>query len=284
MRRGPAAYRGPSCASVEVPGERSGWGWGRPDANLAICPLLPYAPPPSLPAGYVIPTSVVRHFLADYEHSGAYAGFPSLVGDSAALRLAWKAVDVPACCRQPGLSKQKGGPAGGVMAPAGPPAPLMPLPPLHSAPLLQQNIVWQEMDSKALKRAYNMQTHQKGVLVGGHRHAAGGWWVRAAYMRLRPTAARLHSQPVQMPQHQCSLSNPAHPPQPKQVRSVTEASDEAGTLRPDDILLAIDSEHGVVVVGWCVVGLGCVGGFSWLTLHPDYILLPIDGERECGYP
>jgi hypothetical protein len=29
-----------------------------------------------------------------------------------------------------------------------------------------QNIVWQEMDSKALKRAYHMQPHQKGVLVG----------------------------------------------------------------------------------------------------------------------
>lgn len=28
-----------------------------------------------------------------------------------------------------------------------------------------QNIVWQEMDSKALKRAYGMEPHQKGVLV-----------------------------------------------------------------------------------------------------------------------
>ena len=27
------------------------------------------------------------------------------------------------------------------------------------------NIVWQEMDSKALKRAYGMGPHQKGVLV-----------------------------------------------------------------------------------------------------------------------
>ncbi|KAL4421535.1 hypothetical protein ABPG75_010826 [Micractinium tetrahymenae] len=55
--------------------------------------------------GYVIPTSVVRHFLTDFQRHGKYNGFPSL------------------------------------------------------------NIVWQEMDSKALKRAYGMQPHQKGVLV-----------------------------------------------------------------------------------------------------------------------
>ncbi|PSC68151.1 protease Do-like 9 [Micractinium conductrix] len=55
--------------------------------------------------GYVIPTSVVHHFLADYKRNGTYTGFPSL------------------------------------------------------------NVVWQELDSKALKRAYDMQPHQKGVLV-----------------------------------------------------------------------------------------------------------------------
>lgn len=55
--------------------------------------------------GYVIPTSVVRHFLMDYTKNGKYTGFPSL------------------------------------------------------------NLVWQEMDSKALKRAYGMMPHQKGVLL-----------------------------------------------------------------------------------------------------------------------
>ncbi|PRW60277.1 Protease Do-like 9 [Chlorella sorokiniana] len=55
--------------------------------------------------GYVIPTSVVRHFIEDYKRNGRYTGFPSL------------------------------------------------------------NVVWQEMDSKALKRAYRMEPHQKGVLV-----------------------------------------------------------------------------------------------------------------------
>jgi S1-C subfamily serine protease len=56
--------------------------------------------------GYVIPTSVVRHFLEDYNRTdGHYTGFPSL------------------------------------------------------------NIAWQEMDSKALKRAYGLGPHEKGILV-----------------------------------------------------------------------------------------------------------------------
>ena len=51
-----------------------------------------------------------------------------------------------------------------------------PLPPAlaFSCPLLQ-NIVWQEMDSKALKRAYGMQPHQKGVLVRGAGRPASVW-------------------------------------------------------------------------------------------------------------
>jgi S1-C subfamily serine protease len=55
--------------------------------------------------GYVIPTSVVRHFLQDIHRNGRYTGFPGL------------------------------------------------------------NISWQELDSKALKKAYGLGPHQKGVLV-----------------------------------------------------------------------------------------------------------------------
>jgi PDZ domain len=56
--------------------------------------------------GYVIPTSVVRHFLEDVVRNGRYTGFPSL------------------------------------------------------------NIGWQELDSSAaLKRAYKLDPHQKGILV-----------------------------------------------------------------------------------------------------------------------
>ena len=55
--------------------------------------------------GYVIPTSVVRHFLEDVHRNGKFNGFPSL------------------------------------------------------------NIGWQEFDSKALKRAYGLGPHEKGVLV-----------------------------------------------------------------------------------------------------------------------
>ena len=47
-----------------------------------------------------------------------------------------------------------------------------------------QNIVWQEMDSKALKRAYGMQPHQKGVLVSNEE---AGWLVGEM---LLPAAAR----------------------------------------------------------------------------------------------
>ena len=56
-----------------------------------------------------------------------------------------------------------------------------PLPPAlaFSCPLLQ-NIVWQEMDSKALKRAYGMQPHQKGVLVRGAGQLACGEAAAAA--------------------------------------------------------------------------------------------------------
>ncbi|KAI7836909.1 hypothetical protein COHA_009241 [Chlorella ohadii] len=68
--------------------------------------------------GYVIPTSVVRHFLEDFKRHQRYTGFPSLVG----------------------------GRVGGWVG-------------------RMRNVVWQEMDSKALKRAYNMEPHQKGVLV-----------------------------------------------------------------------------------------------------------------------
>ncbi len=55
--------------------------------------------------GYVIPSSVVRHFLDDVHRNGRYTGFPSL------------------------------------------------------------NMTWQEMDSKALKKAYGLGPHDKGVLV-----------------------------------------------------------------------------------------------------------------------
>lgn len=55
--------------------------------------------------GYVIPTSVVRHFLHDVARNGRYTGFPSL------------------------------------------------------------NIGWQEMDSRALKKAYGMKPHEKGILI-----------------------------------------------------------------------------------------------------------------------
>lgn len=56
--------------------------------------------------GYVIPTSVVRHFIDDVERNGRYTGFPAL------------------------------------------------------------NISWQELDSSvALKRAYGLHPHQKGILV-----------------------------------------------------------------------------------------------------------------------
>jgi S1-C subfamily serine protease len=55
--------------------------------------------------GYVIPTSVVRHFLQDVHRNGKFTGFPAL------------------------------------------------------------NINWQELDSKALKKAYGLGPHQKGVLV-----------------------------------------------------------------------------------------------------------------------
>ena len=55
--------------------------------------------------GYVIPTSVVRHFLTDVTRNSTFTGFPSL------------------------------------------------------------NIGWQELDSKALKRAYGLGVHEKGVLV-----------------------------------------------------------------------------------------------------------------------
>jgi len=55
--------------------------------------------------GYVIPTSVVRHFLQDVHRNGRFTGFPAL------------------------------------------------------------NINWQELDSKALKKAYGLRPHQKGVLV-----------------------------------------------------------------------------------------------------------------------
>lgn len=55
--------------------------------------------------GYVIPASVVRHFLVDYTRTGHYSGFPAL------------------------------------------------------------NLGWQEMESAALKAAYGMQPHQRGVLV-----------------------------------------------------------------------------------------------------------------------
>jgi len=55
--------------------------------------------------GYVIPTSVVRHFLQDVHCNGQFTGFPAL------------------------------------------------------------NINWQELDSKALKKAYGLRPHQKGILV-----------------------------------------------------------------------------------------------------------------------
>ena len=55
--------------------------------------------------GYVIPTSVVRHFWEDVHRHGKFTGFPSL------------------------------------------------------------NVAWQELDSKALKKAYGLGPHEKGVLV-----------------------------------------------------------------------------------------------------------------------
>ncbi|KAL4855164.1 Protease Do-like 9 [Chlorella vulgaris] len=82
--------------------------------------------------GYVIPTSVVRHFLADVQRHEHYTGFPAL------------------------------------------------------------NIVWQEMDSKALKKAYKMQPHQKGVLV----RSVGGASHEAAVLRKDDVLLRIEGQDV----------------------------------------------------------------------------------------
>lgn len=43
--------------------------------SLCSSPLRSH--PPAL-CSYVIPTSVVHHFLADYKRNGTYTGFPSL--------------------------------------------------------------------------------------------------------------------------------------------------------------------------------------------------------------
>lgn len=53
-------------------------------------------------------------------------------------------------------------------AAVGLPSRMCKLPSIHlpHIPAPTQNVVWQEMDSKALKRAYGMEPHQKGVLVG----------------------------------------------------------------------------------------------------------------------
>lgn len=131
----------------------------------------------------MIPTSVVKHFLQDYLLHGAYCGFPSLVrlGGRAGQRVGGRA--------ERHSRRRHGWPAGGCQ-------PTMPWPPPRSTPALQ-NIVWQEMDSKALKRAYAMQQHQKGVLVRGA--------LLLACLRLRLPAPPL---PAAHPCRPCPLARP----------------------------------------------------------------------------
>ena len=60
-------------------------------------------------------------------------------------------------------------------------------PPSHlpHPPAPTQNVVWQEMDSKALKRAYGMEPHQKGVLVGHLAWGSDGVWMACVRAGLR---------------------------------------------------------------------------------------------------
>ena len=169
------------------------------------CPILgpllppsPAAPPPqgqcvgiafqsltgntAQSVGYVIPPAVVRHFLDDVRRNRQYTGFPSLVSGHGH-----------------GPYHRGAGPAHGVVARGQQSLAIPYLPhragagvargqhccPLHSRRLSlfpdaappprprPQNVVWQEMDSKALKRAYQMQPHQKGVLVRRRRRPCG---------------------------------------------------------------------------------------------------------------
>lgn len=167
-------------------------GGARPPGPASLVPSLPSAFPllPPCSPGYVIPTSVVRHFLEDYKRHGSYTGFPSLVG------LRGGAAGAPAGAGQP-----TGRPAWACAAELTTRAPTLPThppPPTPAPPARTQNVVWQEMDSKALKRAYGMEPHQKGVLVRlgapragrGRQGCAGG-----AVRRPRPCPPRFHASP-----------------------------------------------------------------------------------------
>lgn len=123
-----------------------------------------------------------------------------------------------------------------------------------------QNIVWQEMDSKALKRAYKMQPHQKGVLV---RPLASPCCASLATPLFPPPLMCLPDSlmcPVGWPPtpsvyHGCVCSHPRL----VQVRSVGPASHEASVLRSDDVILRIDGQE---VGGWVVGAAGSGAGGS----------------------